>query len=220
MDLCEELDLYITTMHPKLHLGTEILKNVKYTDGPGLSYKKTVPMEGVENCVKKDTISVQKKKRHRKKNGENISDPSKILVKKPKVTSCPHCEWIFPRSFNQNEANTHIENCLKGDGKKDIAEYHEKFKQQRKAKGKRAKKKEASKVVEEVSNFEVEDFGQQEVIVKCPDCNLSLGSRTNEFIEKHLKCCKSEQEMFMSCLNRPKVSIQNLISLFGNSISF
>ncbi|OMJ84457.1 hypothetical protein SteCoe_14410 [Stentor coeruleus] len=217
MDLCEELDLYITTMHPKLQLGTEILRNVKYTDGPGLSIKKVVQMEEVENCVKKDRNVVQKKKRNRKKNGENLNDSTKTL-KKPKVTSCPYCEWIFPRSFNQSDA--HIERCMKGDGKNDIAEYHEKFKQRRKAKGKRAKKKEVSKVVEEVNNFDVENFGQQETIMKCPDCNLSLGSRTSQFIEKHLKCCRSEQERFMSCFNKPKASTQNLVSLFGNSISF
>ncbi|OMJ85629.1 hypothetical protein SteCoe_13045 [Stentor coeruleus] len=216
MDLCEELDLYIKTMQ----LGTDILKNVKYNDDSSLKEKKETSMEEVENCVRKNMNVVQKKKRNRKKNVENVYDSNKTLVKKPKVTSCPHCEWIFPRCFNRK--NSHIENCLKGDGKKDIVEYHEKFKQQRKAKSKskRDKKKEDIKTIENNCNLEVKVFTQHEDIVKCLDCNLSLGSRTNEFVEKHLKYCKSEQEKFLGYFNRPKVSIKNLASLFGSIVSF
>lgn len=211
MDLRKELDLYLTTMHPLLNLGTEVLRSIKYTDPPGSKNNIFLANSATLNSDLHQKPS-KKQKRRLKKARNSSSSPIAIPAKRLRTSLCPCCQWTFPYKYSNEDINIHVTYCLDGQGQQDIDNYTKKAQERKRNKNKPTSKKELSSP--EILTSAQEVISEPRTVVKkCPYCNLSLSSRTENFIKQHLECCKAEQALHLAYITRPKLSLHQIFNL-------
>ncbi|OMJ79701.1 hypothetical protein SteCoe_20220 [Stentor coeruleus] len=210
MDIHKELDLYLTSMHPLLNLGSEVLKNIKYTDPPGS--KNNAFIASLPNLdANLHTKSHKKQRKRQKKARQPSSSPIGIPAKRVRNSLCPCCEWVFPFKYSKKDISTHINSCLDGQEQQDISNYTKKH-QKRKSNKTPTSKKEHKRQSDPqtLTNSQNPTPKQKTFIKKCQNCNLNLNSRTENFIKHHLEYCKTEQALYLSHITRPKISLDKI----------
>lgn len=210
MDIFGELKLLITTYHPKIKLGNEQLKEIRYSDDVEKVDVVQDRVEIVEEFKVSGGIKHKKAKKSakkRSKKGENLlvngSDPSKFCIpkKRNREYTCPFCQWIFPQNYSEEDMNRHAEMCIDGKGSDDIINYRSEAKKTKKRKKvKKGKNKQIDNTEQILSQYKEDNLENEEFEV-CPYCELYIGELDSRFKEKHLMLCRHEQNSCIKKLN-------------------
>ena len=179
MDVYKELELYITTLNPKLKLGDESLKLIKYTKANKKDQKimkennskelvisfSSKDMKDAEINYEKVKKTIRKTKhkektREKKRIHESCPEDSvfniKLPIKRKNKILCPCCDWIFPNEYQEDDMNEHVELCVEGNGGQDIKSYMKNAKKIKKKEERKKKyRKKHRKVFENNQNYEV-----------------------------------------------------------------
>lgn len=110
MDFFGELREYLTTYHPRLHLGDEKLKSIKLSTNsktPKKNYNEAKTLR-----IKTHNSEVQAVK----KQSSIPIDPLFPLTnirpsKRQRDFMCPCCEKLFPSTLSEQELNVHLKSC-------------------------------------------------------------------------------------------------------------
>lgn len=210
MDLFAELKEYVTSYHPKIKLGSEELKEIKYSEVINNAQVEEEELKVVEINKSNGKAKQRKSKKIGRKKSESgltngrYSDDLNIPKKRNRNCLCPLCKWIFPPRYSEEEMNRHAEMCIEGKGSEDIQNYRSELKDaKKKKKVKRSKKKEVEDTNVLISRYleeEEENLDDEEFEV-CNYCELYIGELNPKFKEKHLMLCKQEQSICIKKFN-------------------
>ena len=211
MDVFQEIEKLLTTFHPALVLGDEKLKNIKYSkplnskakvcNSANFSSKKQKKPKLFTNKITsllKPKIKTEPNDQNSIENSEKPEKQEKkikkyeqtqlnfgVPSKRNRNNLCPCCDWDFPESFTENEKNKHVNNCIDGNGEKDIKDYESSLVA--------LKKQQTMEIEDGIMIAEIEE----QLKIFCPHCNLAIGRRSLEFRERHVReCFEDSQENY------------------------